>query len=116
MTKVNLTKKFIDNLETIGTVQVFYDAKITSLHLKISPGEKKAFYLYFRTKAGEQKRPKLGNFGIMTVEQVRNLARVMLGELSKGDDPTLQAFSGTYYPQQQLSASPCSVMSGSFGN
>ena len=88
MPKVNLTKKLIDNFDSKKNEQVFYDTKITGLHLKISPSGKKIYYLYFRTKCGEQKRPKLGEFGIITIEQARDLSRVMLGEISKGNDPT----------------------------
>ena len=90
MTKVNLTKKLIDNIEVTTNEQVFYDIKTTGLHLKVSPAGKKGFYLYFRTQNGEQKRPKLGDFGIMALEQARDKARVMLGELAKGNDPTKQ--------------------------
>ena len=90
MTKVNLTKKLIDNIEATTNEQVFYDIKTTGLHLKVSPAGKKGFYLYFRTQNGEQKRPKLGDFGIMALEQARDKARVMLGELAKGNDPTKQ--------------------------
>jgi integrase len=90
MTKVNLTKKLIDNIEATTNEQVFYDIKTTGLHLKVSPAGKKGFYLYFRTQNGEQKRPKLGDFGVMALEQARDKARVMLGELAKGNDPTKQ--------------------------
>ncbi|MAV16027.1 MAG: hypothetical protein CMG08_04345 [Candidatus Marinimicrobia bacterium] len=90
MTTVNLTKKLIDNIEATTSEQVFYDTKITGLHLKVSPAGKKGFYLYFRTESGEQKRPKLGDFGIMALEQALDKARAMLGELAKGNDPTKQ--------------------------
>ena len=77
MPKVNLTKQLIDNFDSKKNEQVFFDTKITGLHLKFQLG--KIFYLYFRTKCGEQKRPKLGEFGIITIEQARDLSRVMLG-------------------------------------
>ncbi|MGB2319585.1 MAG: tyrosine-type recombinase/integrase [Candidatus Puniceispirillum sp.] len=88
MPRVSLTKRFIDQLEIPEDIQVFHDTKVTGLHLRVSPSGSKTFYLYFRTKSGKQKRPKLGVYGILTVEQARDLARAMLGELSKGNDPT----------------------------
>lgn len=88
MTRVSLTKKFIDQIEAQTKVQVFHDAKVTGLQLRVSSTGRKTFYLYFRTKRGKQKRPKLGDYGILTVEQARNTARAMLGEISKGNDPT----------------------------
>ena len=88
MPRVSLTKRFIDQLEIPEDIQVFHDTKVTGLHLRVSPRGSKTFYLYFRTKSGKQKRPKLGDYGILTVEQARGIARAMLGELSKGNDPT----------------------------
>ena len=88
MPRISLTKKFIDQLDIPENIQVFHDTKVTGLHLRVSPRGSKTFYLYFRTKSGKQKRPKLGDYGILTVEQARDLARAMLGELSKGNDPT----------------------------
>ena len=88
MPRVSLTKRFIDQLEIPEDIQVFHDTKVTGLHLRVSPRGSKTFYLYFRTKSGKQKRPRLGSYGILTVEQARNSARAMLGELSKGNDPT----------------------------
>ena len=88
MTRISLTKKFIDQIEAQTKVQVFHDAKVTGLQLRVSSTGRKTFYLYFRTKRGTQKRPKLGDYGILTVEQARDTARAMLGEISKGNDPT----------------------------
>jgi integrase len=88
MPRISLTKKFIDQLDIPENIQVFHDTKVTGLQLRVSPKGSKTFYLYFRTKSGKQKRPKLGVYGILTVEQARDLARAMLGELSKGNDPT----------------------------
>ena len=88
MPRISLSKKFIDQIETPEDIQVFYDTKVTGLHLRVSPKGSKTFYLYFRTQSGKQKRPKLGVYGILTVEQARDIARAMLGELSKGNDPT----------------------------
>ena len=88
MAKVNLTKQFIDKI-TIKTIeQVFYDLKTTGLNLKVSSSGRKTFYLYFRNNSGDQKRPKIGVFGVLTLEQARAKAKTMLGEIAKGNDPS----------------------------
>ena len=90
MAKVNLTKQFIDKI-TIKTIeQVFYDLKTTGLNLKVSSSGRKTFYLYFRNNSGDQKRPKIGVFGVLTLEQARAKAKTMLGEIAKGNDPSKQ--------------------------
>ena len=88
MAKVNLTKQFIDNITIKTTEQVFYDTKTTGLNLKVSSSGRKTFYLYFRNNNGDQRRPKIGRFGVITLEQARAKAKIMLGEIAQGDDPS----------------------------
>jgi integrase len=46
-----------------------------------------AWYLYYRTRTGRQRRPKLGNLEIMTRTEARELAREMLVAVARGEDP-----------------------------
>lgn len=62
------------------------DKTISGLHARITPTGRK-FFLYFRTKGGTERRPKLGEFPQMTVAQARQIAKDMLLEVAKGNDP-----------------------------
>lgn len=62
------------------------DDQVTGLHLRVFEN-RKSFYLYFRTKAGKERRPKLGDYGIITLDQARKAARDMLFKVSLGEDP-----------------------------
>jgi len=62
------------------------DAKIAGLHLRCFP-LRKSFYLYFRTKGGQERKPKLGDWGSITLAQAREAARSMLAEVAAGKDP-----------------------------
>ena len=68
---------------------VLYDADIKGLHLRVFP-ETRAYYLYFRNKAGQQRRPKIGTFGQITLAQARKVAQEMLTEVAAGRDPSQQ--------------------------
>ena len=59
MTKVNLTKKLIDNIEATTNEQVFYDIKTTGLHLKVSPEVKKDFTFTLEPKMANRNAPSL---------------------------------------------------------
>lgn len=74
------------NIPTATPGTILRDATIPGLHLKVS-ATKKAYYLYFRTKDGMERRPKLGDHGIITLEQARKLAKEMLGVVASGKDP-----------------------------
>jgi integrase len=51
-------------------------------------GEEKVFYLYYRTRDGKQRRPKVGTWGKdFPLARAREVAREMLGEVLKGHDP-----------------------------
>ncbi|WP_426271589.1 integrase arm-type DNA-binding domain-containing protein [Dyella kyungheensis] len=69
---------------TPGTI--LRDKTIPGLHAKVSATGRR-FFLYFRTKGGVERRPKLGEFPVMTVAQARVVAKEMLLEVAKGNDP-----------------------------
>jgi integrase len=66
---------------------ILRDNSIPGLHLRCFAG-RKSFYLWFRTKAGKERRPKLGDYGIITLTQARTMGRKMLAEVALGGDPT----------------------------
>lgn len=65
---------------------VLKDTVVQGLQLRAF-AQSKAFYLYFRTANGTQRKPKLGTLGQITLAQAREAARKMLGEVAMGQDP-----------------------------
>src|SRR5262245_11759396 len=75
--------------EDIGRAEagdVIHDEKVRGLHLRVFPA-RKSFYLKFRTKFGKERHPKIGDLGILTLTQAREIARNMLVEVAAGEDP-----------------------------
>lgn len=56
-----------------------------------------SFLLYYRTKSGQRRRPKIGDFPSLTIPQAREIAREWLGEVARGNDPSqvTQALRGS---------------------
>lgn len=75
------------NIKTAQPGDVLRDANIKGLHLRCFPASK-AFYLYFRTKAGKERKPKLGDYGSITLAQARKVAQELLAEVAAGRDPS----------------------------
>lgn len=48
---------------------------------------KKVFMLYYRSKQGVQRRPRLGDYGAITLGQARDIARGILDRVARGEDP-----------------------------
>lgn len=66
---------------------VLKDDKVPGLSVRAHKGSK-AFMLYFRTKGGIERRPKLGDYGKhLTLAQAREVARNMLVRVANGEDP-----------------------------
>jgi integrase len=84
MTSRELTERAIKDTQP---GDVLRDRIVPGLHLRAFP-QSKAFYLYFRTKAGVQRKPKLGEHGAITLVQARAVAREMLVEVAAGRDPS----------------------------
>jgi integrase len=63
-----------------------WDDQVKGLHARVFEG-RTSFYLYYRTKAGRQRKPKLGDFGVISLAAARDIAREKLGAVAKGGDP-----------------------------
>ena len=75
------------NIKSAQPGEILRDATVTGLHLKVYM-KQKMFYLYYRTRAGVERRPKLGSHGVITLAQARKLAGDMLLEVRSGKDPS----------------------------
>ena len=84
-----LTKKLIDAAEPRATRYVIWDAEILGFGLSVSPSGNKSFILKYRSLDGAQRKPTVGRFGNLTLQQAREIARDMLGEVRAGRDPSL---------------------------
>jgi Arm DNA-binding domain len=83
-----LTKKLLDNLKP-STRDVFaWDSEIRGLVVNVKPSGRKTFFVQYRNKSNRTRRLVIGQFGILTVELARDLARERLLEVIKGEDPS----------------------------
>ena len=69
--------------------QVLWDDAVKGLGVRLLPTDRKVFILSYRI--GNRKRQlTLGDFGVLTLQQARNLARQRLVEVIGGTDPLVQ--------------------------
>ncbi len=83
---MKLTTKGIKAFSYAGGWDVRWDDAITGLGLRIYPSGKKAFVLSYRAD-GQKHLMALGPFGVLTVDQARNLARKHLVSVREGANP-----------------------------
>ena len=87
MTKIKLTKTVV-NSATFGTSDYeLRDTVVPGFLLKVTPAGRKIFMLQYRTNAGNRRKPAIGRFGELTVEQARSIAQDWLADVRRGGDP-----------------------------
>lgn len=65
---------------------VIWDVVVPGLHLRALQTSK-AYYLFYRTKAGVARKPKIGDVTVVSLQQAREIARAHLSEVASGGDP-----------------------------
>lgn len=86
--KARLTKAFIDGIEPADTDQIIWDTTMPGMFLKVTPKGKRSFGIFYRNASGTQRRPKLGNYGQLTVETARKAAGAWFAKVAAGKDPS----------------------------
>lgn len=70
--------------------ETHWDEQVRGLHLRVSGAGRKAFYLYYRTKAAQVRHPKLADIGVLTLSQAREAAKETLAKVALGGDPSAE--------------------------
>ena len=87
MAKIKLTKTVVDAAQPKSHDVELRDTLVPGFLCKVTPAGRKVFMLQYRTNAGVRRKPSLGQFGELTVEQARSLAQDWLAEVRRGRDP-----------------------------
>ena len=88
MAKIKLTKTTVDAARAEAQDIELRDTLIPGFLCKVTPTGRKVFMVQYRTNAGERRKPAIGLFGELTVEQARSIAQDWLAEVRRGQDPS----------------------------
>jgi len=87
MAKIKLTKTVVEAAKPQAQAVELRDTIVPGFLCKITPAGRRVFMLQYRTNTGERRKPALGQFGELTVEQARIMAQAWLAEVRQGGDP-----------------------------
>src|SRR5260370_11805484 len=90
MTKIKLTKRVVDAASLRAKEYELRDIAVRGFLLKVTRAGRKIFMLQYRTNTGERRKPAIGRFGELTVEQARSIAQDWLADVRKGKDPSAE--------------------------
>ncbi len=98
MTTIKLTKTTVDSAEPQLKDYELRDTMTPGFLLKVTPTGRKVFMIQYRTNAGQRRKPAIGRFGEITVEQARSIAQDWLAEVRKGKDPSAERVAARLAP------------------
>ncbi len=75
----------------------YYDSRTPGLALVVSKSGSKVFYVY-KWAAGRPQRVRLGRFPDLTPDQAQHLARSILGDIARGQDPQAEKVKARNVP------------------
>ncbi|EMD0507922.1 TPA: integrase arm-type DNA-binding domain-containing protein, partial [Pseudomonas aeruginosa] len=87
MAKIKLTKTAVEAAQPQAKDVELRDTVVPGFLCKITPTGRRVFMLQYRTNSGQPRKPSLGLYGELTVEQARVKAQDWLAEVRRGGDP-----------------------------
>jgi len=94
MARMKLTKTVVEAAKAVGKPLELWDTAQKGLVLKVTPPSErypdgqKIFLVAYRAADGTKRKPRLGVFGAITLEQAREAAKAMLSRVTLGEDPS----------------------------
>ncbi|MGV6876066.1 tyrosine-type recombinase/integrase [Pseudochelatococcus sp. B33] len=84
-----LTKRALEAMSPPekGKQVLLWDSELRGFGVRMLPSGLRTFVLNYRNAADKERRINLGRFGVMTVEQAREKAKIKLGAIAAGEDP-----------------------------
>ncbi|GJD97667.1 tyrosine-type recombinase/integrase [Methylobacterium iners] len=90
MPTIKLTKTVVDSATPEKADYELRDTITPGFLCKVTPKGRKVFMLQYRTNAGDRRKPAIGLFGELTVDQARGIAQGWLAEVRRGKDPSAE--------------------------
>ena len=90
MPRLKLTKTVVDTAQPETDPYELRDAAVPGFLLKVTPSGRKVFMVAYVANNGQRRKPAIGRFGEITVEQARVIAQDWLADVRKGKDPSAE--------------------------
>jgi integrase len=84
-----ITKRTVDALQSHPHRDVFaWDGELRGFGVRAKPSGVKTFFIQYRNSEGRTRRLVIGQYGVLTPEIARDLARKKLTDVAEGGDPS----------------------------
>jgi hypothetical protein len=79
MRKTKLTKSIVESLSPDAGSDIAWDMVVPGGGARVTSAGRRSYFLKYRTRAGQQRKPKIGDHGPMTCDLARAIARMVHG-------------------------------------
>ncbi|MEM1132749.1 MAG: tyrosine-type recombinase/integrase [Pseudomonadota bacterium] len=86
--KTKLTVRSVEAIKPGPADIIVWDSEIAGFGCKVTPKGRRSYFLYYRTREGQQRRPSIGVHGPVRPEAAREIAKRWLAEVAQGNDPS----------------------------
>jgi integrase len=84
-----ITKRVVDSLKPeVGRDVFAWDNELRGFGVRVKPSGVKSFLIQYRNPEGRTRRLVLGQYGVLTAEIARDMARTKLTAVAQGEDPS----------------------------
>lgn len=87
MPTAKLSKRTIDAAQPQLTEYEIRDVSLAGFLCRVTPNGRKTFMFQYRTTDGRRRKPAIGTYGEVTVDQARAIAQKWMAEVRAGGDP-----------------------------
>lgn len=84
-----LTVRSVEAVQLAKKDVIIWDTEVPGFGCKVTPKGRRSYFLFYRTHDGQQRKPAIGVHGVLKPEAARAIAKEWLGEVAKGNDPSL---------------------------
>jgi integrase len=88
MPKIKLTKTVVDGAKPEAKDYEIRDTVTPGFLLKVTPSGRRIFMLAYTAANGQRRKPAIGRYGELSVEQARGIAQDWLADVRRGSDPS----------------------------
>jgi integrase len=86
--RVRITKRMVEGVEIPSSGEVnLWDSEVPGFSLRVRSTGSKVYVVEYRNRVQRKRRVTLGRHGKITVELARDLARQVLADVARGEDP-----------------------------
>jgi integrase len=88
-TSKKLTKRFVESVNPHKENELLlWDSELKGFGIRVFPTGRRTYFVQYRNQFGNTRRKKIGVHGSITAEQAREEAKIILGDVAKGEDPS----------------------------